>query len=157
MKLDPKTLLASEPVRTIMTAVAGAVGVALYAVLPEGPIKWVAVAVAGSIFGAGETARTKTIPETRAAQLATIAATKAGTATAEQITPELAGRRNEVPPPTEGLVRDTALDAAKDALIGLGVATGKKASEKAAGMVENAAASLAENITGRVGKILRRK
>lgn len=157
MKLDPKTLLASEPVRTIMTAVAGVVGVALYAILPEGPIKWAAVAVAGSIYGGAEAARKKTVPEVKAAQLATVAATSAGTATALQIDEGMAGKRNEIPPPTEDLVRNAALNAAKNALIDLGVATGKKATEKATDLVEDAASNLANQITGRVGKILRRK
>lgn len=157
MRFDPKTLLASEPVRTIMTAVSGAVGIALYAILPEGPVKWVAVAVAGSIYGAGEAARTKTVPEVKAAKLATVAATTAATATASQITPEIAGRADEVPPPSEVIARDAALDAAKNALIDLGVAGGRKATEKATSLVEAAATSLATQITGRVGKILRRK
>jgi hypothetical protein len=157
VKLDPKTLLSSEPVRAIMTAVAGAIGLALYAILPEGPIKLVALGVAGSIAGAGEVARTKTLPEAKAAQLATTAAAQAGAKAAEQITPELAGRRNEVPPPTEDLVRNVALDAAKDALVSVGVAAGKNATAKATSLVEGAVTSLAESITGRVGRILHRK
>jgi hypothetical protein len=116
-----RKLLATEPVRAIMSAVGLAIGGALYAFLPD-DLKIFALPVAGGIIGGGEAARLKAVPQAKAAKAAGMAARLA----VERVTPEQVADDETIPPPTKPVVEN----AVRDALVNVGIAKGTQVAER---------------------------